>query len=242
MRLEPHPSGALWIPECRTVLVADAHLGYGWAQRRRGELGPVRDLASREKLRALLDELQPEEAVFLGDLVHAPQPGVEERAFIEETLRWAAAGRRITVVRGNHDRWFARDFADLGLASTRVWRCGPVAAVHGDRPYATQPGEILVLGHFHPSMTIEDAAGVRVRVRVFLLADDLVVLPAFSPYAAGLNLSRGIPKELRPQLKGREVRVVAATGKRTVALGPLERLARALPAQRYDPAIRKRQP
>ena len=50
--LAAHPSGALWIPESRTLLVADLHLGYGWAQRRRGELGPLADFraAIREML------------------------------------------------------------------------------------------------------------------------------------------------------------------------------------------------
>jgi metallophosphoesterase superfamily enzyme len=34
-------AGALWLDEGRTLLAADLHLGYGWAQRRRGESRPT---------------------------------------------------------------------------------------------------------------------------------------------------------------------------------------------------------
>ena len=238
----PHASGALWIPESRTILIADAHLGYGWAQRRRGELGPVRDLQSREKLAALLEELSPQEVVFLGDLVHAPRPADQERAFIEETLRYIAKLAPITIVRGNHDRAFARDFPNLGLTIIEEWRAGNLVAIHGDRPYIAQPNETVIAGHLHPSLSIEDAAGVKLRVRVFLIGDGLIILPAFSPFAAGLDLSRGLSPKLQQLLKNRKIQAVAATGKRTLLLGPLERFAGASPTQRYDPTLRRRKP
>jgi putative SbcD/Mre11-related phosphoesterase len=232
MTLLPHPSGALWVPDSRAVVIADAHLGYGWAQRRRGELGPVRDSQSPAKLTAVIDELQPSEVVFLGDLVHAPNPATEERAFIERTLKEVAARARITVVRGNHDRAFVRDFGALGFVSVPAWRCGELTGIHGDRPYLAQPGEMVIAGHLHPSLTIQDAAGVRQRIRVFLSGEALMILPAFSPFAAGLDLSRGIPPKLAAWVQGRNIEVIAATGTRTLNLGPLSRLVKDAAARR----------
>src|ERR1700685_4287556 len=84
--LHAHTSGALWIPESHTAVIADAHLGYSWAQRRRGELGPLADGRTREKLVRLCDELEPQRIVFLGDLVHAPRPCQPERQWIEEAI------------------------------------------------------------------------------------------------------------------------------------------------------------
>src|SRR5687768_17009308 len=78
-----HASGALWLPDADTILLADVHLGFGWALRRRGQLGPVQDSAVRKKLFDVVDELRPRVVVFLGDVVHAPRPAPAEREAIE---------------------------------------------------------------------------------------------------------------------------------------------------------------
>src|SRR3954453_9478569 len=104
--LEAHASGALWLPDTQTALIADIHLGYSWAQRRRGELGPLADARTREKLFATRDQLQPRRFVFLGDIVHAPRPCAPERTWIEEILNDLASDAQLVAVRGNHDRRF----------------------------------------------------------------------------------------------------------------------------------------
>ena len=81
-----HASGGLWLESSRTLALADLHLGYGWAQRRRGELGPLADAETRTKLLRVLDELLPAKVLLVGDIVHAPKPGKEEFAFVESVL------------------------------------------------------------------------------------------------------------------------------------------------------------
>ena len=214
-------SGALWLPESATVLIADAHLGYGWAQRRRGELGPVADEAASGKVLALADELKPKQIVFLGDLVHAPKPAPGERTLVEGTLRTLATQAALTLVRGNHDRGFLRDFGAEELAVVPAWRQGGLLALHGDVIPAERAGiDYLVLGHFHPSLAIEDNAGARVRVPVFVHSERCLVLPAFSPYAAGWDLRRGLPPALQPLWKGTARRLIATSGKRLFPLSP----------------------
>jgi uncharacterized protein len=204
-----HASGALWIPEGQVVVIADAHLGYGWAQRRRGELGPVRDDVVAQKLNALVDELAPRQIIFLGDVVHAPRPGAAERTLIEQTLSSLAERAQLTLVRGNHDRAFSRDFAKLGIPLVEEWRSAGLVAIHGDRP-PMAGGECVVYGHLHPSLSVEDAAGAKHRVPVFLVAAGRIVLPAFSPFAAGSEPAIAETME-----------AYAATGTRVVALGPV---------------------
>jgi uncharacterized protein len=212
-----HASGALWLPDGLIILIADAHLGYGWAQRRRGELGPVRDDLTRQKLNALVDELAPLQIIFLGDVVHAPRPGAAERALIEQTLSSLAARAEVKLVRGNHDRAFARDFGKLGIPLVEEWRGNGLTAVHGDRPLMAD-SECVVYGHLHPSLNIEDAAGAKHRVPVFLVGPGRIVLPAFSPFAAGSETAIDETME-----------AYAATGTRVVHLGPVRngRLQRA---------------
>jgi putative SbcD/Mre11-related phosphoesterase len=205
-----HASGALWLPDHKAALIADAHMGYAWAQRRRGELGPLVTGGIREKLESLLDELSPATVVFLGDLVHAPRPLPEERAFIEETFAVLRARVNVIAVRGNHDRSFGRDFKNLGLKLENEWRVPGMLAIHGDTHVKPQRGEHLVMGHLHPTVTITDAASACRKLPAFLSSTGLTAIPAFSPFAGG---APWISKELFG--RGR-VRTVVVTGTRAV--------------------------
>src|ERR1700710_959951 len=127
-----HASGALWLAESRTALVADVHLGYAWAMRRRGQLGPLIEGGVRDRLEALVEELRPERLIFLGDLVHAPKPDAPEREIVEETLKSLQTHAELILVSGNHDRGFGQDYGALGLTVLPAWECEDLIAVHGD--------------------------------------------------------------------------------------------------------------
>lgn len=216
--VEAHASGALWIPSSRSAIVADVHLGYAWAQRRRGELGPLEEGGVGARLEAMLAELEPEEVVFLGDVVHAPNPDGEERARIEAVLRRVLERTRITVIRGNHDRRFARDFGHLAILSQPWWSSAEVFAIHGDRlDVAIPEGPLLAVGHLHPCWKVYDAAGAGHRMPVFVRTERGLVLPAFSPFARGFDIRGAWPAELRGLL-GKPERLFAVTGKRVVEL------------------------
>lgn len=215
-----HASGALWIAACGAALVADAHLGYGWAQRRRGELGPVGDGGAAAKLGALCDALTPRRIVLLGDVVHAPRPAAAERALVEGVLEQLAARAAVHVVLGNHDRGFPRDFGNLPLTIGRSWAEGGVFAIHGDRPGAVPDGHLVALGHVHPVLRIKDAAGATAKLRAFVIGERGVILPAFSPFAGGVSARTGIPREIGRLLGGGPRRFVLATGSRAVASWP----------------------
>lgn len=213
-----HPSGALWLPALATAMVADPHFGYGWAQRRRGELGPLRDDLAPARLLALLDELSPRRLVLLGDIVHAPAPAPDERDLVTGILRQLATKAELVLVRGNHDRGFEKDF---GSALVEHWQAPGLLAVHGDK-LPLRARRHIIAGHWHPAWKIRDAAGVRHRLPAFAVSDGLTVLPAFSPFAAGLDLTAQLPAEWK-QKSGGCFRIYAATGRRTVFVG--EKLA-----------------
>ncbi|MDQ2841277.1 MAG: metallophosphoesterase [Acidobacteriota bacterium] len=220
-----HPSSALWLPATRTAILADVHLGYSWAQRRRGELGPLADFRTREKLLATVDALEPSEIVFLGDLVHAPRPCGPEREWIEGTLSELSQRAALVAVRGNHDRAFAREFGHLPVTLCEHWSNPLVNAVHGDRlkiaPITDQ--KTLIVGHLHPCLGIIDAAGASQKLPVFLANRACVVLPAFSPFARGYDILSGLPDDLAACFSNDPVEAHAATPTRVVRLGPLRR-------------------
>ncbi len=223
--LAAHSSGALWMPESKTVLIADIHLGYGWAQRRRGELGPLADERSRQKLLQLSSELQPKRFIFLGDLVHAPRPCEPERKWVEDLLLDLGSSAELIAVRGNHDRAFAHEFGHLPVKTISYWSEGAITAIHGDRLTAAIPEHgTLLMGHLHPALPVRDASGAGRKLPVFLVTPCCIILPAFSPFAGGYDIAGGLPKELNTFFRGEEIEAFAVTGTRVAQLGPLTRL------------------
>jgi putative SbcD/Mre11-related phosphoesterase len=227
--LQAHASGALWLPESRTAIIADLHLGYSWAQRRRGELGPLVDIRTREKLFQCSDELRPKRFVFLGDIVHAPGPCAPEREWIEETLRQLRQNAELITVRGNHDRQFAIEFAQLDCAHVEAWSDQLLTAIHGDQfEFALPENHTLVMGHLHPALSIRDASGAGQKLPVFLVNSQCVVLPAFSPFARGYDVACGLPAEMRKYFGREAIHAYAASGKRVVRLGLLQSAMKAM--------------
>ena len=220
-----HASGALWIPESKTAIVADIHLGYSWAQRRRGELGPLADERTRDKLLCLREELNPRRFVFLGDLVHAPKPCEPERQWIEDVLRELGRSAELTAVRGNHDRAFADEFGYLPVETTVCWTDASLAAIHGDQLAIPIPEHgTLIVGHLHPALPVLDASGAGRKLPAFLASPSCVVLPAFSPFAGGYNLACGVPGELQALFRGEALETFVVTGTRVARLGRLTRV------------------
>jgi uncharacterized protein len=220
-----HPSGALWVEDRRALLVADAHLGYAWAQRRRGELGPLQEGGIAELLLSLTTTLQPAELVFLGDVVHAPRPLPEEKSYVESVLQQLAGLVRITIVPGNHDRALVRDFPQTLACIAEEWRHEGLLGLHGDKIRWLLPeADYYVMGHYHPVMSIRDHAGASQQLRAFIVGDKAVLLPAMNPFSRGLDLRRNsFPKELR--ILFRERAVYLSTGKRVVPLAKRPRPA-----------------
>ena len=217
-----HRSGAAFLPQSKTLLVADLHLGYSWAQRRRGELGPLADTRTREKLLAACEELVPKRIVFLGDLVHAPRPCPEEYEWIEALIKEVSRQAELIAIRGNHDRAFAKEFSHLPVQKVESWSEEGLWAIHGDRlPQAVPADHTLIMGHLHPCLSVIDAAGAGHKVPVFLVTEQCVLLPAFSPFARGYDIACGLPSEVLQHFGSDDIAAYAATATRVVRLGPL---------------------
>jgi metallophosphoesterase superfamily enzyme len=192
----------------------------------------VGDGGIAEKLFRTVEELAPAEVVFLGDSVHAPKPSAAEREHIEATLNRLEEMVKVTVVEGNHDRAFHRDFGHRSTTIARQWRHGEFLGLHGDRLHVELPEAAhYLIGHFHPAIGIRDAAGARRRAPVFLSGPRATVLPAFSPFAAGFDISRSPLPDALAELLGEygSYDVVVNTGRRIARLP-----AKALSAIRSD--------
>lgn len=193
---------AVFLPASRTLAVADLHLGYAWAKRTRGALLPVVDDDSADRLTELQRTYQPRRLVVLGDIVQEALalPALEKllRDFYE---RLGSASELIFCL-GNHDRHLERLVRDWQLPVTcqHQFAIDGHELLHGDQlprlteevPFALEasPRVSRLIGHEHPAFTLGDGLASRAKCPAFLVADGLLVLPAFSSWAAGCEFGR----------------------------------------------------
>jgi putative SbcD/Mre11-related phosphoesterase len=194
---------ALWLARERALVLADLHLGYVWAQRHAGLLLPLSapdDTIGR--LENLLKSYRPRAVVLLGDIVHRAtripevrrELGCLKTALQEvETVSWVA---------GNHDRALGALLASSGIDCElqRQIVLGPHLLLHGDaepgyeewQAWAAQRGAggLIIMGHEHPAIRLGDGL-VTAKCPCFLAGPRVLILPAFSGWAAGVSIHQG---------------------------------------------------
>ena len=176
------PSGALWLEQYQTLVVADLHLEKGSAYAARGQMLPPYDTA--ETLRRVQREaeaLKPQRLILLGDSLHDGQAEARLAPADIDQIGQIAHGLDLLWVVGNHDADGPRDLPGRTIDEIDI---GPLILRHEPLP-APQPGEVA--GHLHPCAKVV-GRGRSVRRRCFATDGQRLILPAFGAYAGGLNL------------------------------------------------------
>jgi len=191
---------AVWLEQWRTLAVADLHLGYAWAHRAEGQLMPVEAGEDTvERLGKLLERYPAEEVLLLGDVVHraVEVPGIQAEL---QALASSIGGRaRLRLIAGNHDRDLKTLLAKakIDLEIVRSANVGPHLLLHGDelREGAAKSNVEattgrIILGHEHPAIVLSGGVGSHVKCPCFLAGPGILVLPAFTRWAAGCVVGR----------------------------------------------------
>jgi DNA ligase-associated metallophosphoesterase len=196
---ELRPSGALWWPAGKTLVVADLHLGKAESLAARGYVLPPH--ASVETLTRLEREMaakDPRRVICLGDAFHDEDRvhGLPEEQ--RHQLAAMAEGRDWTWITGNHDgRGLrrARGGDETGTPGRAEFLPGTVAdeawlgevGLRHEPAGGREPGGCpVVYGHFHPKRRVK--LGRRCLSRpAFLWTDLVLVLPAFGALTGGLD-------------------------------------------------------
>lgn len=74
-------------------------------------------------------------------------------------------------------------------------------------------GGRVIIGHEHPAITLSDGVATHAKCACFLTAPGLLILPAFSPWAAGTNAREGRFLSLFAQLAPPDRAVAIVAGK-----------------------------
>ena len=183
--------GGAWLPRSRTLVVADVHIGYARAARRRGGYLPSAERASDAAQRALgaASDLGASSLVIAGDVRHSTRDAdVAEHAEVLAFLQQLRSALDVTLVPGNHDRGAAARYGHEVYVAAEPLIVDDVAIMHA--PPTSPPGQWTVCGHLHPSTVVRDETGAGARFPCALVGDHVVVLPAFSDWAGGVTASR----------------------------------------------------
>lgn len=200
-RLMLDPSGALWWPDRRTLVVADLHLEKGSACAVRGHLVPPWDTrATLDRVAALLRRYTPQTVITLGDSFHDEGAACRLMPADADRLRTMAAGCEWIWLLGNHDP--APPAGMPGMAA-EWWEMDGIVFRH----QASGKG-VEVVGHHHPKATVTTRAQAITRP-CFVAGPQRLMLPAFGAFTGGLDVRHPaitglFPRGGRAFLLGRE--------------------------------------
>ncbi|WCR11333.1 ligase-associated DNA damage response endonuclease PdeM [Paracoccus stylophorae] len=187
--LHARPSGALFWPARRWLIVSDLHLGKSERMARRGGplLPPYEVAATLDRLADDIAATDPACVVSLGDGFDDDAAAAALPDAVCDRLRAMGQGRAWLWISGNHDP--APVCPRLPGQTRAEWRDGLVL-----RHQAGAGPDVS--GHYHPCIRL---AGER--RRCFLIGRDHLILPAFGAYTGGLiaddpALTRLVPQGL----------------------------------------------
>jgi DNA ligase-associated metallophosphoesterase len=182
---------AAWFPNERVLAVADLHLGYAWAHRLSGQLMPIPPTSDTlARLMELKRDYEPREIIVVGDIVHRAMALTVLEEEMRELFNALSPHSQLTFVAGNHDRDLEKILKQwlLPIELTASRAVGGNLFVHGDGTIKPTPGLRIIMGHEHPAISIGDGVTTSQKCPCFLMSESVIVLPAFSRWAAGTNI------------------------------------------------------
>ncbi len=180
-----HASGAAWLPDHHTLLIADAHFGKAVSFRKLGVPVPRgTTTATLGEISALVEQTAARRIVFLGDFLHSVRSHAASTQGALARWRAAHAHLTLTLVRGNHDDRAGDPPASLGMdAVDEPLALDSLALCHHPQLIA---GAYVLAGHWHPCISLSGKARDALRLPCFWMGGEAVhpvgVLPAFGNF------------------------------------------------------------
>ena len=188
-----------------TLVVSDLHIGYESVLEDSGlHLPRIQTETMRDSLMDIVDRYSPDRFLILGDLKHEFSRNLaQEWSEARRILGTLQDHGEVIIIRGNHDNYLSTIASKLGVELVDDYSASGIHFVHGHLPCENRP---LVMGHEHPSVRLFDSVGAYVKLPCFLHfeREEVLVMPAFSPLAAGTDITSGTGT-LSPVLEGADL-------------------------------------
>jgi len=194
-RLMLLPERAVFWKQAKKLIVADPH--FGKAQVFRDSGIPIPGGTTAEdigRLSSLMERLQPDELLVLGDLMHGRIDGSRNFSATVGTWRRRWSGIHFTLVTGNHDLRAGPPPAPFRLDRIVAQRvCGPFVFSHKAES-ASSRSLYTIAGHVHPAVFVSGKGHQRETLPCFCFGEKRALLPAFGSFT-GNQVIRPEPPE-----------------------------------------------
>ncbi|MDH7509360.1 MAG: metallophosphoesterase [Methanomassiliicoccales archaeon] len=176
------------------VAIADLHIGMESALEKEGILIPrMQTTTMKNSLIKIIDKYSPNRILVVGDLKHEFSKNLEQEwNEVRSVLSLLREHSNVTLIKGNHDNYLKTIASKMGIEVLDSFSTSNMTFAHGHIDIDRRP---LVMGHEHPSVKILDSVGAVIKLPcfVFLRKEKVIVLPAFSPLAIGVDIARAMP-------------------------------------------------
>ncbi|MBC7107400.1 MAG: metallophosphoesterase [Methanomassiliicoccales archaeon] len=178
------------------VAIADLHIGMESALEKEGILIPRMQTATmRDSLIRIIDKYAPEQILVVGDIKHEFSKNLEQEwNEVRSMLSLLREHSNVILIKGNHDNYLKTIASKMGIEVLDSFSTKGITFAHGHIDIDRRP---LIIGHEHPSVKLLDRVGAAIKLPcfVFLKKEKVIVLPAFSPLAIGVDIARAGPSE-----------------------------------------------
>lgn len=175
---------AIYWPQQKALLIADAHFGKAAAYRALGQPVPQGTTSQNlHRLNALLSAYPTEQLIFLGDFLHAPKSHAP--ATLAALRHWRAQhpSMQCILVRGNHDKNAGDPPLDLNIETVdEPYLIGDFALQHIPAPHPTHH---VIAGHLHPTFRLLGKGRQRLILPCFHHQAHMTLLPSFGDFTGG---------------------------------------------------------
>jgi uncharacterized protein len=177
------PTGAVFWPEQRLLVVSDLHLEKASSFARRGQFLPPYDTrATLDRLARVLQRYRPQRVACLGDSFHDGEAAGRLATTDRDHLRRMVAAHDWVWIEGNHD---PAPPAELGGSVAAELALDGLTLRHQPEHGVLAAG--AVCGHFHPKAAVT-ARGQRISSPCFVTDGSRMVMPAFGAFTGGLDV------------------------------------------------------
>jgi len=190
---------AIFLPEIKTLCIADLHLGYeGLLAEELGVFMPKAQFEEEMKmLEKIFKEVEPKVLVLNGDVKHEfSETSYHEYREVSELFEYLEGKvEKIVVVKGNHDNYIERVTSKFGIEVAEKYEAREFIFTHGHKPVDLNKlkGKILILAHEHPSVALYSEVGTKEKIKCFLYGEDrgikFFIMPAFSSLSLGSEIN-----------------------------------------------------
>lgn len=208
----PYP--ALYVHSLSALLMSDLHLGLEEDVESKGVALPVDVYPEvREMVLNSIKTSGARRFIVLGDLKHEfggrlYSEYVEVRDLVNLVK---SLGVEMCLVRGNHDNFIIPVLKAMGVAVVDdALRVSGYCLTHGHDDIELNGCRVVVMGHEHPTVTLRDESGVKLRFKAFIRGRmgpiEVYVLPSVNPLAHGTPINEITADELlSPMLRKTDI-------------------------------------